>query len=221
MLESWILSCRPEQGEKCQLGLSLQNVRHSLLGETQEESEASISQKDKMLPAINGWYLAFLHNKPHSQWDGNSAWAGSCNFWQLLLLLWHGSQLLILPCARQKSVLLLSLASMLSNADLDSELLWSELSGIRARQQGFCALMYSLLLTGMGKPGWRSKQGRDGHLLCSVLQIRCWAKASSPAALKVENTSCHCHSQKNKKRSSALARRPASPLPPGGKWFLC
>lgn len=173
MLESWILSCRPEQGEKCQLGLSLQNVRHSLLGETQEESEASISQKDKMLPAINGWYLAFLHNKPHSQWDGNSAWAGSCNFWQLLLLWWHGSQLLILPCARQKSVLLLSLASMLSNADLDSELLWSELSGITARQQGFCALMYSLLLTGMGKPGWRSKQGHDGHppLFCPSDQM--------------------------------------------------
>lgn len=154
-------------------GLPLQNVRHNLLGQTQEESEASISPKDKMLPAINGWYLVFLHNKPHSQWDGNSAWAGSCNFWQLLLLWWHGSQLLILPCARQKSVLLLSLASMLSIADLDSELLWSELSVITARQWGFSALMYSLLLTRMGKPGWRSKQEHDGHssLFCPSDQM--------------------------------------------------
>lgn len=154
-------------------GLPLQNVRHSLLGQTQEESEASISPKDKMLPAINGWYLAFLHNKPHSQWDGNSAWAGSCNFWQLLLSWWHDSQLLILPCARQKSVLLLSLASVLSNADLDSELLWSELSGITARQRVFSALIYSLLLTRMGKPGWKSKQGHDGHpsLFCPSHQM--------------------------------------------------
>lgn len=147
----------------CQLGLSFWNVRLSLLGETQEESEAPISQKDKMLPAINGWYLASLHEKPRSWWDGNSAWAGSCNFLQLLLLWWHGSQLLILPCARQKSVLLLSLASMLSNADPDSELRWSELNGIAARQRGFSALMRSPLLTAMGKPGWRSKQGCDGH----------------------------------------------------------
>lgn len=197
MLQSWIPSCRPEQG------LPLQNVRHSLLRQTLEESEVSISPKDKMLPAINGWYLAFLHNKPHSQWDGNSAWAGSCNFWQLLLLWWHDSQLLILPCARQKSVLLLSLASLLSNADLDSELLWSELSGITARQQGFSALMCSLLLTRMGKPGGDPSRDTMVTLLCPVLQLRCWAKAFSPAAFKVENTSCHCHFQKNKTRSSA------------------
>lgn len=50
----------------CQLGLSFRSVKLSLLGEAQEELEARISQKDKMLPAINGWYLASLHDKPHS-----------------------------------------------------------------------------------------------------------------------------------------------------------
>lgn len=56
-------------------------------------------------------------------------------------------------------------------------------------------------------------------LLRSVLQIRCWAKASSPAAFKVEITNCHCHSQKNKKQTSVLADRPASLLPPEENGF--
>lgn len=54
-----------------QPGLSLRNVMLSLPGETQEESEAPISQKDKMLPAVNGWYLAFLRASPRSWGDGN------------------------------------------------------------------------------------------------------------------------------------------------------
>lgn len=59
------------------------------------------------------------------------------------------------------------------HTDLDSELLWSELSGITARHQGFSALMYPLSLTRMGKPGWRSKQGHDGHpsLFCPSDQM--------------------------------------------------
>lgn len=121
-------------------------------------------------------------------------------FLQLLLLWWHASQLLILPCARQKSVLLLSLASTLSNADPDSELRWSELNGIAARQRVFSALMHSPSLTAMGKPGWRSKRGCDGHppLFCPSDQMLSQSLFSS--CFQGRNyelsLSFHCHSQK-------------------------